>query len=111
MYTLAAQYITPNRISTDAPNDPIQSKVRRKLEVRRILGRAANTIPRPSHRMDQLRFEAFVDLGAQPAYVGLDDVRMRVEMNVPDVFEQHRARNHLARMTHKVFEQLEFPWL
>ena len=61
--------------------------------------------------MDQLRFKAFVDFGAQPADVGFDDICPRVEMNVPDVLEQHRARNHLACVPHQVFKQAEFPWL
>src|ERR1700719_1834703 len=83
--------MTPSRIRTEMPNSAAQSKVRRKLEVRRILGGPTDTIPCPSNRMDQLRFEAFVDLGAQPADVGFDDIRARGEMNVPDVLEQHRS--------------------
>jgi len=61
--------------------------------------------------VDQLRLEASVNLCAQPADVGLDDVRARVKMNVPDMFEQHRARDYLASMTHQVFKQTEFPRL
>ena len=61
--------------------------------------------------MDQLRFAALVDLAAQAAYVGFDDVRMGVEMNVPNVLQQHRARYHLSRMPHQVFKQAEFPGL
>src|SRR5215469_4548600 len=76
--------MAPSRISAEEPNSPAHSKVRLKLEVRRILGSAADTISCPSDRMDQLRFVALVDLGAQPADVGFDDVRPRVEMNVPD---------------------------
>src|SRR5215469_16925830 len=85
-------------MSTAVPNKPAQSKARRKLEVRRTLGRATDTIPCPSHRMDQFCFEAFVDLAAQPAYVGLDDVRVRVEVHIPDMLQQHRARYHLPCM-------------
>jgi hypothetical protein len=61
--------------------------------------------------MDQLRFEALVDLAAQPAYVGFDDVRMGVEMNIPDVLEEHCARHHLPCMPHQVFKQSEFAGL
>src|SRR5580692_9600083 len=32
-------------------------------------------------------------------------------MNVPDVLEQHRARDHLTSVAHQVFEQAVFPWL
>src|SRR5215831_5044896 len=100
MYALVTQKVTPNRISTDAPNRPAQSKARRKLDVLRILGRPADTIPRPSDRMDQFRVEPFVDLAAQPAYVGFDDVRMGVEVNIPDVLQQHHARHYLPCMPH-----------
>src|SRR5277367_1664604 len=86
----------PNSRTAEQPNSPAYSKVRRKLEVRKILGRTADTIPRPSDRMDQLRVKPFVNLGAQPTDMGLNDVRARVEMNVPDVLEQHRAGDHLA---------------
>src|SRR5215831_17468166 len=103
--------MAPSRISADEPNSPAYSKVRRKLEVRRILSRAADTIPCPSNGMDQPRLKAFIDLGAQSADVGLDNVRPRVEMNVPDVLEQHRAGDDLASVPHQVFEQSEFPWL
>jgi hypothetical protein len=61
--------------------------------------------------VDQLHLEAFVDFAAQPADVALDDVGARVEMNVPDVLEQHRARDHLAGVAHQVFKQAELPWL
>ena len=38
----------------------------------------------------------------------VDDVGLRIEMIIPDVFEQHGARHHLARMLHQIFEQTEF---
>src|SRR6202049_94446 len=103
--------MTPSRIRTEMPNSAAQSKVRRKLEVRRILGGPTDTIPCPSNRMDQLRLEAFIDLAAQAADMGFHNVRARVEMNVPDVLEQHRARDHLTSVAHQVFEQAVFPWL
>src|SRR5215469_12402142 len=111
IYAPVAPYMTPSKISAEQPNSPAYSKVRRKLEVRRISGSAADTISCPSDRMDQLRFVALVDLGAQPTDVGFDNVRPGVEMNFPDVLEQHRAGDDLASVPHQVFEQSEFPWL
>src|SRR5260370_30264595 len=99
MYTPLAPQMTPTRISAEQPNSPAYSKVRRKLEVRRILGRATDTVACPFNRVDQLRFEALVDLGAEPADAGFDDIRARVEVNVPDVLEQHRAGDHLTGVT------------
>ena len=37
----------------------------------------------------------------------VDDVGLRVEMIVPDMFQQHRAGHHMAGVAHQVFEQLE----
>ena len=61
--------------------------------------------------MNQLRPEAFIDLGTQTTDMGFNDVRARVEMNVPDMFKQHCARDHLTGVPHQVFQQLEFSWL
>src|SRR5215469_6051056 len=108
---LVAQLMAPNRISTETANNPAYSKVRWKLDVRRILGRATDTIPCPSDRVDQLYLVALINLATQPADIGFDDVRARVEVNVPDVLEQHRTRDHLTGVAHQVFEQAEFPWL
>jgi hypothetical protein len=52
--------------------------------------------------------EALVDLLSQPAHMHVDDVGLRVEMIVPHIFEQHRARHHLAGVSHEEFEQAEF---
>ena len=38
----------------------------------------------------------------------VDDVGLRVEMIVPDIFEQHGAGHHLPGMAHQIFEQAEF---
>jgi hypothetical protein len=49
-----------------------------------------------------------VDFLAQAADVHVDDIGLRVEMVVPYVFQQHRARHDLVGMAQQVFEQLEF---
>src|SRR3954447_19372121 len=58
--------------------------------------------------MDQRRLEASIDLAAQTADMGFDDVRARIEMNVPDVLEEHRACDHLTSVAHQILEQAEF---
>ena len=50
---------------------------------------------------------AAVDLAAQPADVRLDDVGLRIEMVLPDLFEQHLARDEPALGAHQEFEQPE----
>src|SRR5579875_3596591 len=100
--------ITANRISTETPNSPAYSTVTRKLEVRSTLGRMTDTIAGTAHGLDQLRLEPLVDLAAQSTDIGLDAVGARIEMEIPDMLEQHRARHHLPGMPHQIFEQPEF---
>ena len=57
--------------------------------------------------MDQGGPRAAVDFAAQPADVTLDEVRMRVEMQIPDLLEKHRAGHHSLCMAHQVFEQAQ----
>lgn len=40
--------------------------------------------------------------------MNVDHVRLRIEMILPDIFEQHGARDDLTRMFHEVFQKAEF---
>src|SRR4051812_21589634 len=66
-----------------------------------------NAVARAAHRVDQLRLERLVDLGAQPRDVCLDDAGLRVEVEIPDPFQEHRAGDHLALVAHQHLEQPE----
>ena len=73
------------------------------------------TLPRSMHRVsgvadgvDQGGSEGFVDLAAQATHVRLDHRRVGLEVEVPDTFQQHRARHHAARVAHQDFKQGEF---
>src|SRR5208282_6066364 len=61
-----------------------------------------------AHRVQQGDVEVAIDLGAQARDVDVDDVGLRIEMIVPDVFEQHGAGDDLAGVLQEVFEQAEF---
>ena len=39
--------------------------------------------------------------------MGLDDICLRVEMKIPDSFEQHGPGHHLTGMFHEIFEKPE----
>ena len=41
----------------------------------------------------------------------VNHIGLRVEMVLPDIFEKHRARHDLARVTHQILQQFEFPSL
>ena len=49
-----------------------------------------------------------VDLLTQTADVDVDDIRLRIEVVIPHLLQQHRPRHHLAGMAHQVLQQAEF---
>src|ERR1700720_4896931 len=51
--------------------------------------------------------EALVDFLAQAAYPDIDYIGLRIEMIVPDMPQQHRARDHMSGVAHQVFQQSE----
>src|SRR5512132_1389161 len=85
--------------------------VSRKAVVRKRLGRGTQAIPGAAHRMQQWCLESLVDLRTQATDVHVDDVRLRIEVVVPDALEQHGSGYDLALVAHQVLEQSELPRL
>src|SRR5579872_3691604 len=56
-----------------------------------------------ANRAEQRRVEVAIDLGAQPRHVHIDHIGLRIEVIVPNMFEQHGARDHLAGVLHQIF--------
>src|SRR4051812_16635199 len=104
------QAVTPNNKSPDAQKMAAYSMVRRKLEVRSGLGRRTDTITAATHGVDQLRSSS-VDLPPQAADMALDQTGARIEVEAPDMLQQHRAGYNLIRVFHQVFQQFVFPRL
>src|SRR3569833_2774708 len=92
---------------TDSAKTPANIADRRKPSVRITLV-SAEDIADAAQGMDQFGIEAAIHLGAQPAEMGLHDVRARIKMQVPDIFQQHGARHHAACIAHQIFPQPEF---
>ena len=57
--------------------------------------------------MDQRIGLAAVDFAANPSDVNIDDVGRWIKMQIPDVLQEHRSRNHVADVANKIFEQLK----
>src|SRR6516165_1526738 len=74
----------------------------------RVLVRSTETISDAANRMDQWIGLAVVDLPADATDIDVDDVCRRIEMQVPDVLQQHRARNDAALVACEIFQKLEF---
>ena len=58
--------------------------------------------------MQKRLVEILVDLRPETRDVDVDDVRLWVEVIVPDVLEQHRARHDLSGVLHQVLEKAIF---
>ena len=51
---------------------------------------------------------AAIHLAAQPAHMGFHDIGAGIEMQVPDIFQQHAAGHDAPGIAHQIFQQLEF---
>src|ERR1700676_5215703 len=108
---VAAQYIRPKSAPTEMPKSPAYSKASRVLVVRNSsshLGSIAQPVTGAPNGLDNgLLGLAGAKLSAEAADMRLDDSRPRVEMKIPDVFEQHRPSDDSARMPHQILEEAE----
>src|SRR6516164_5456898 len=71
----------------------------------------ANHVASAAHRVEERLREALVDFRSQSRNVHVDDICLRIEMIIPDIFQQHRAGDDLAGMPHEIFEQAKLPGL
>ena len=51
---------------------------------------------------------AAVHLGAQPAHMGFHDIGARIEIQLPDILQQHGAGDDAPGIAHQIFQQPEF---
>src|SRR6202011_1643978 len=68
--------------------------------------RNAQRIAGAPERLDQLGGLATIDLGSKPADMRLDDVRLGIEMKIPDMFQKHGARHDASLVAHEIFQKL-----
>src|SRR3974390_208587 len=72
-----------------------------------VLARSTEAVPDAANGMDQRIGLLVVDLAAHPPDIDVDDIRRRIEVEVPDVLEQHGARDHASFVAHQIFQKLE----
>src|SRR5689334_22283627 len=83
--------------------------VMRKAVVRQSLPSAVTDhVSGAAHRVQERLVGAAIDLRAQTRNMDVDDVGLRIEMIVPNAFEQHGARDDLAGVLHQKLEEAEF---
>src|SRR5277367_273090 len=86
----------------------IASARRKAVAPKSLPSAVTNHVTGAANRVEQRRVEIAIDLGAQARHVHIDHIGLRIEVIVPDMFEQHGTRNHLAGVLHQIFEQPEF---
>src|SRR3954463_1989140 len=95
--------------ATISPNVAIAISARRKVEERRVLARSTETISDAADGVDQRIGLGIIDLATDAPDIDVDDVCGGIEMQIPDMLEQHRTRDDAALIADEIFEQLELP--
>src|SRR5262249_25816097 len=83
------------------------SSASRSVEERSVLARSTDAKPYAAHGMDQRIGLMIVDLAPHPPDVNVDNVGVRIEMQVPHVLQQHRARDRSPLVADQILEYLE----
>src|SRR6478672_1879500 len=87
----------------------MQRSASRKVEDRSVLARSTDRESHAADCMDQRVRLSCIDLAAHAADINVDDVGHRIEMQIPHMLQQHRARHDPALVAHEIFEHLELP--
>ena len=82
-----------------------------KLMLPTMLGSFMNPISRATNGMNKIGLVPGIELAAQAAYMGFDNIGFGIKMKIPDVFKQHGASDHLSGMTDKILKQAKLSWL
>src|SRR5467141_188386 len=88
----------------------LKTRVSRSLRGRCIAGLASDPVANAPDRLQRRTLEGSIDLVSEVADVDVDDVRIAVEGEVPDMLQQSRARKRLAWIAHEVVQEREFLW-
>jgi len=72
------------------------------------LARSTNAKPDAANRMNERICLLVVDLAADAPDIDVD-VGRRVEMEIPDILQQHRPGHNFALIANEIFQHLEFP--
>src|ERR1700736_2996945 len=93
---------------TTAPNTAMLTSANLNVEDRNALARSTDTKPDAANGVDQRISLLAVDLAAHATDIDVDDVGRGIEMQIPDMLQQHRPRHHVALVADQIFKHLEF---
>src|SRR6266702_7965346 len=95
--------------ATISPNAAIASSASLKVEDLSVLTRSTEAISDAADGVDQRIGLAVVDLAADAPAIDIDDVGGGIEVQIPDMLEQHRTGDDAALVADEIFEQLKLP--
>src|SRR5499433_1688832 len=85
----------------------MHTKASRNVDDFSVLVRSTKTEPHAAHRVDEGVRSSPIHLPSQAANIDVDDVRHGIEMQIPDVLQEQRARNDLTRVANEIRQELE----
>src|SRR5689334_20481428 len=94
---------------TITPKVPIAISASLKVDEASVLVRSTETVSDAANGMDQRIGLLAIDLATQASDIDVDNIRRGIEMQIPDVLQQHRAGHDAAFVAHQILQQLEFP--
>src|SRR3981081_1779830 len=89
------------------PNVPIAISASLNVDDVRVLVRSTETVPHAANRMDQRIVLLAVEFATHPPDIDVDDIGRGIEMQVPDVLQQHRPGHDAAFVAHQILQQLK----
>src|SRR3954449_2077851 len=95
--------------ATISPNAAIAISARRKVEERSVLARSTETISDAADGVDQRIGLGIIDLATDASDIDVDDVGGGIEMQIPDMLEQHRTEENGALLASSISLKLLVP--
>src|SRR5882757_3319271 len=94
---------------TITPKVPIAISASLNVDDVRVLARSTETVPDTANRMDQRIGLLAIDLATHAPDIDVDDIGRGIEMQIPDVLQQHRPGHDAAFVANQILQKLEFP--
>src|ERR1700726_3516745 len=95
---------------TITPKVPIAISAILNVDDVKVLARSTETVPDTANRVDQRIGLLAVDLATDAPDIDVDDIRRGIEMEIPDVLQQHGPGYDAAFVANQILQELEFPW-
>src|SRR5579863_3968798 len=92
---------------TTAPKTAMLPSANLNVEDRKALARSTDAKPDAANGVDQRVSLLAVHFAADAADINVDDVGRGIEVQIPDMLQEHRPRHHVALVADQIFEHLE----